>query len=157
MELTTGVVFLMSSLYGAGHASDQMNSMSADMQSGQATTTEQSSSINPMDPTAVEAYVKARSSDAPILVDIARCESTFRQFDSSGNVIRGKVNNADVGVLQINEHYHADEAAKLGMNLYTLEGNVQYAKHLYEKFGTDPWSSSSPCWGKTANALALKN
>ena len=135
----------MSSLYGAGHASDQMNSISADMQSGQATI-EQSTSTDYVDPKAVEAYVKAHSADAPILVDIARCESTFRQFDSTGNVIRGKVDSRDVGVMQINEKYQGPTATKLGYNIYTLEGNVAYAKYLYFREGIKPWVSSSPCW-----------
>jgi len=102
--------------------------------------------VNFLDPKVVEAYVRKSYADEPLLVDIARCESTFRQFDTGGNIIRGKVNKGDIGVMQINEKYHAVDASKLGYNIYTVEGNVAYARYLYEHKGADPWSSSSPCW-----------
>ena len=94
----------------------------------------------------VEAYVREYYKDTPILAEIARCESSFRQFAPDGSVIRGKVNKGDLGVMQINKYYHEDDAAKLGYDLYTIDGNLAYARHLYEKYGTDPWSSSSKCW-----------
>jgi hypothetical protein len=96
----------------------------------------------------VEQYVRAYFADVPIMVNIAYCESRFRQFDKNGDVFRGAVNNQDVGVMQINEHYHLDTAQEENYNLYSAEGNVAYARKLYEKFGTDPWNSSKPCWGK---------
>ena len=103
----------------------------------------------------VEKYVREQFKDEPILVEIARCESTFRQYDKNGGIIRGIVNKGDVGVMQINERYHADEAVKLGLNIYTTEGNVAFAKHLYDKFGSQPWSSSEDCWS-AGNSLAMK-
>jgi hypothetical protein len=144
IELTTGIAFLISSLYGAGQAQAALVPVIniASTSSKQASTTE----ARFLDSKAVEAYVRHASADEPILVDIARCESTFRQFDQNGNIVRGKVNQADVGVMQINEKYHADEATKLGYNIYTVEGNVAFAKYLYDKYGADPWSSSSKCW-----------
>lgn len=106
---------------------------------------------------AVEAYLRNEFIDEPILVDIARCESSFRQFDSEGHVIRGKVNSGDVGVMQINEKYHAEDAVKLGLNIYTIEGNTAFAKHLYHKYGAQPWSASSKCWSRNTSAdIALK-
>jgi hypothetical protein len=95
-----------------------------------------------------EAQVKAYFADAPIMAEIAFCESRFRQYDANGNVLRGVVNSLDVGVLQINEKYHLDTAQKLGLNIHTLEGNMAYAKYLYDTQGTRPWNHSSPCWGK---------
>ncbi|OHA17627.1 MAG: hypothetical protein A2664_03330 [Candidatus Taylorbacteria bacterium RIFCSPHIGHO2_01_FULL_46_22b] len=94
----------------------------------------------------VAAYVKEYFADAPIMMEIARCESTYRQSTLQGSVIRGRVNPADVGVMQINEYYHADTAEKLGIDLHTLEGNLAYAKYLYEKEGVRPWKSSQKCW-----------
>jgi len=100
------------------------------------------------DTRAMEAYLRKQFGDQDaILVDIARCESNLHQFDSSGNIIRGVVNSADIGVMQINERYHDETAAKLGLDLHTVEGNVAYAKHLYEEQGTAPWKSSQKCWG----------
>jgi hypothetical protein len=36
------------------------------------------------------------------------------------------------------------------MDIYSLEGNMAYAKFLYENEGTKPWRSSSKCWESTA-------
>jgi len=96
-----------------------------------------------------EQYVRQYFSDIPVMIQIARCESTFRQLDDDGEVHRGKVNNQDVGVMQINEHYQLQTAQKGNYNIYTLEGNTAYARELYEKQGTAPWNSSKACWGKT--------
>ncbi len=93
-----------------------------------------------------EELVRDYFADTPILVEVARCESTFRQTDSTGKVIRGRVNEYDVGVMQINELYHADKAEELGYDLHTIEGNMAYAKWLYEKESIVPWKSSSRCW-----------
>lgn len=110
--------------------------------------TEQAKVIVLQDRKSVEKYLREQYADTPILVEIARCESTFTQFDSNGNVIRGKINKNDVGVMQINEKYHLDTAKTLGIDLHTIEGNVKYAKHLYDEQGAAPWSASKPCWGK---------
>ena len=95
-----------------------------------------------------EQYVRHYFSDIPIMIQIARCESTFRQLDSDGEVHRGIKNPADVGVMQINEHYHLDTSVKENYDIYTIEGNTAYARKLYEDQGTDPWNSSRACWGK---------
>src|SRR3990167_2446320 len=71
----------------------------------------------------VEQYVREYFADAPIMAEVARCESRFKQFDNDGSI----------------------------------QGNVAYAKYLYEKEGVQPWASSSPCWSKSkvAKQLAL--
>ena len=107
-------------------------------------------------PLTIETYVRNYFADSPILAEVARCESTFRQFDSKGNPIRGLENASDVGVMQINEYYHAERAKKLGLDLYTLEGNMEYAKLLYKTQGTAPWSASKPCWGSHSAEVAMK-
>jgi len=96
----------------------------------------------------VEEYVRQEFADIPIMIDVARCESQFRQFDENGNVLQGYVDNRDTGVFQINTYYHQDTATKLGIDFFTLEGNVEYARYLYEHQGTAPWNASSPCWSK---------
>lgn len=100
----------------------------------------------------VQEYVADYFADAPIMIAIAKCESHFRQYDRSGAVYRGVVNNKDVGVMQVNEYYHAEAAKKLNLDLWTLEGNTAYARYLYEKEGTTPWLSSSACWSKSKHA-----
>ncbi len=103
-----------------------------------------------------EEHVREYFSDIPILVEIARCESTFRHTDSDGNVLRGLVDNSDLGVMQINKRYHAARARELGIDIYTREGNMEYARYLYEKQGVQPWNASRPCWGSTYNELASR-
>ncbi|MFZ2038787.1 MAG: hypothetical protein WAV11_02525 [Minisyncoccia bacterium] len=108
-------------------------------------------------PISFEQYVREYYADQPILAEIAKCESTFRHFMSNGEVLRGIVNNGDVGVMQINERYHKDTATKLGFDLETIDGNLAYAKWLYDKEGTYPWISSSPCWNdKVTSSIAWK-
>lgn len=92
----------------------------------------------------------------PVLGAIATCESNNTQFNDNGTVYRGKVNPKDVGVMQINERYHLKRSKQLGYNIYTLEGNLAYAKELYQEQGVAPWSASAFCWGKTAKLLQAK-
>lgn len=84
----------------------------------------------------------------PIMIEIARCESNFRQFNEDGSVLRGRVNPKDVGIFQINEYYHLENSKHLGFNIYTTEGNIGYALHLYRKNGTRDWKWSQSCWSK---------
>lgn len=101
----------------------------------------------------IKTTVKTYFKDTPVLANIARCESTYQQYNADGTVFRGKINSADVGVMQINEKYHAMRAKNLGIDLYTLEGNLEYGKRLYKEQGVAPWSASRPCWGGTSNAV----
>ena len=108
------------------------------------------------DTMSTEEYIKQYFSDISIMIEIAKCESHFRQFDKDGSVHRGVKNEEDVGVMQINEFYHLDEAEGKNFDIYTLPGNVAYARVLYEREGTTPWNSSKFCWGKYQNKdLAL--
>jgi hypothetical protein len=99
-----------------------------------------------------EAKVRKYFSDIPIMIQVARCESTFRHNLADGSVLRGYVDNRDTGVMQINTYYHEKTAVKLGLDLEVLEDNMAYARYLYERQGTQPWSASSPCWGRTLAA-----
>ncbi len=89
------------------------------------------------------------------MIKVAYCESRFRQFDKDGSLFRGIVNSSDVGVMQINTYYHEKTAKKLGLDLSTIEGNLAYAKNLYEREGTTPWMSSSPCWMTSKSEVAI--
>lgn len=97
----------------------------------------------------IEEYVRNYFSDIPVMIEIAKCESRFRQSDEEGNVLRGEQNTLDRGVMQINEFYHNENSEKLGYDIMTLKGNTSYARALFEKYGVKPWSSSYKCWGKT--------
>jgi hypothetical protein len=109
------------------------------------------------DPKNVEKFIEAYFADIPILQKIAYCESTLRHYNKDGTVRRGKVNAYDVGVMQINELYHAKEAKALGLDLETIDGNVAFARHLYEREGSAPWSSSGKCWNRSTDLAINKN
>jgi hypothetical protein len=83
-----------------------------------------------------------------ILNKISWCESKDRQFNPDGTIFRGKINPKDVGKYQINEYYHLEDSMALGMDIYTLKGNTEYALYLYKKQGTTPWNWSKACWSK---------
>lgn len=107
-----------------------------------------------VEPKTVQETVDEYFKESPILSKVAFCESRYRQFDANGEVLRGVVNPKDVGVMQINEDYHLIDSQKLGLNIHTLEGNLAFAKHLYEKQGVAPWVHSSKCWSK-GESIAL--
>jgi hypothetical protein len=151
IELTTSIAFLMSSLYGSGSTNiaiaSTTNTATARTAADSAATTTQEIA---MDRSAVEDYIKTEYADTPILIAIAQCESNFRQFNPDGSVVRGKIDSHDVGVMQINETYWLGKSKSLGDDIYTIEGNMAYAKYLYAKEGTDPWNSSSKCWSQSS-------
>lgn len=84
------------------------------------------------------------------LQSIAECESSHRQFNASGTPLLGIVNSSDIGIFQINLDLNPLKVVKdkLGFDLSTLEGNIQYAILLYKQNGTQPWSASKNCWSK---------
>ncbi|NUM25251.1 MAG: peptidoglycan-binding protein [Candidatus Buchananbacteria bacterium] len=85
-----------------------------------------------------EKKVREFFADIPSMISIAECESGFRQFNDDGTVLKGS--NLYVGIFQIDEKIHADWAKQLGLDIYTVEGNLGYAKHLYDQSGTRPWA-----------------
>lgn len=94
----------------------------------------------------VEEKVREYFQDIPVMIDIARCESKFRQFTDAGNVLYGGAGGGMVGVYQFYEQIHSGTAKSLGFDLSTLDGNVGYARHLYNEEGTTPWNSAIDCW-----------
>lgn len=103
-------------------------------------------------PENTEAVVREYFKDIPVMIQIARCESTFQHTLADGSVITGRVDNADTGVMQINRRYHERAAVSMDLDLTDIYDNMAYARHLYEKQGTQPWSASAPCWGRTLAA-----
>jgi hypothetical protein len=83
---------------------------------------------------------------------VCSCESSgdpdsgWKQHDKDGNVIRGVINNLDVGSCQINLYYWGDEAESLGFDLNSEEGNIKMANYIYDNYGLTPWNASRHCW-----------
>jgi len=101
------------------------------------------------DPASTESIVRNYFADIPVMIEIARCESTFRHTLSDGSVLQGRVDPADTGVMQINKRYHQKAATAMELNLDDITDNMAYARHLYERQGVQPWSASAPCWNRT--------
>ena len=84
------------------------------------------------------------------LTDGSAVPSSSRQYEN-GKVIIGKFtdpkNGTDIGRYMINS-VHEPEARALGFNLWTDEGNSEYARYLYRREGTGPWSASKSCWNR---------
>lgn len=113
-----------------------------------ATTTVEAEATTVLTTEEVEAKVREYWQDAPVMAKVAYCESTFRHFGENGQALRGRVNSADVGVMQINETVHKATAVKMGLDLEKLDDNLAYARHLYRTQGTAPWVYSAHCWQK---------
>lgn len=137
IEITTAIVLFVSSVFSptSAVAQDMMNSSNTHSQDAIES------------PATLEAYVREYFKETPILAEISRCESTFRQVDKNGEVLRGRVNKSDLGLMQVNTYYHGERASDLGFDLMTVDGNLAYAKYLYNKEGTQPWNASKKCWG----------
>jgi hypothetical protein len=91
---------------------------------------------------------------APIMDRIADCESGNGKPGSATQTRNGQVlisintnGTYDQGKFQINS-IHNKEAASLGDNLATEEGNTAYAHYLYATKGTGDWASSQHCWAR---------
>lgn len=97
--------------------------------------------------------VRTKFADAPVMEHVARCESEFRQFSDSGDPLRGGYGGNMVGVFQIYDAVHRIDAEALGFDIDTLDGNLSYARHLYDYQGTNPWLSSYSCWGDSASSV----
>jgi hypothetical protein len=81
-----------------------------------------------------------------IMYEIAKCESGgVHKID--GEVIRGYIDNDDIGKYQINLRYHDARATEMGLDVFTESDNEEYASYLYDTQGTQPWNASKPCWG----------
>ena len=97
--------------------------------------------------TTIRSKVEQTFGTSSPMVRVAFCESGYRQY-KDGEVLRGVVNPKDVGLLQINEYYHLETSKRLGLNIHTIDGNLAYAKYLFDKNGTRDWNASKPCWNK---------
>lgn len=136
----------------AGQAASTTTPPSTEQQSAQASTTQ--SAFDPYNPDDVGAKVRAYFADTPIMVAVAKCESGFRQYDDVGNPLYGGTGGM-VGVFQEAAAIHGDAAKAMGLDINTLDGNLAYARYLYETSGLTPWLASASCWSPIKSTLRL--
>jgi len=86
----------------------------------------------------VEAKIRQVFPGANVMIDIARCESGLKQYKENFNVVRGGLGGNYIGIFQLAES-HAENARNLGLDIYSVDGNIGYAKVLYDAQGTQPW------------------
>ena len=97
------------------------------------------------DPNAgVEAAVRAAFSDAPDMIAVAKCESGYRQFSAPGAVLRGGSGNGYIGIFQIGERLHRAQASAVGLDIDTVEGNIGFARRMFDAQGSVPWRECVP-------------
>lgn len=121
------------------------------------TTPTTTASTSRQTPAETEKKVREYFADKPVMIEIAKCESKFRQFTDAGNVLRGGSGGMMVGVFQFFESVHTTAAKKLGFDLLTVEGNIGYAKHVYAQSGTTPWVSCVPEVVPVATVMSAAN
>jgi hypothetical protein len=91
----------------------------------------------------VEDAVRFYFADAPVMVDVARCETKFKQYNADGSAYYD-ASRTYIGTFQISEKIHTPRATSMGLNLATLDGNLGYARYLYDTSGTNPWKGCLP-------------
>ena len=84
-------------------------------------------------------------------IAIAKAESSLRQYDPKGSVLRGTENRNDIGALQINERVWGKMAKKEGLDIYELEDNIKMGLIIYKEKGFSPWN-----WSKSNQDKFLK-
>ncbi len=84
-------------------------------------------------------YAHLPAAEAKEMVEIATEESHFHQFNADGSAFTGVEDPADTGVMQINVRENRQDLADWGLDVHTLEGNLEAARRLREKYGVRPW------------------
>ena len=101
----------------------------------------------PLTSAEVEHFVREYFKGTPVMIHIARCESTFRHTNPDGSVLRGDIDPRDIGAMQINLRWHGEALQKGGYNVAKLHDNLRYARKLHRNEGTTPWNASkNSCW-----------
>lgn len=107
-----------------------------------------------IDPATVKGEVEEFFADHPIMVEVARCESTFYHYDpETGKALQNREGSSAIGVFQIMRSYHEKPARERGWDIRDFYGNMEYAYHLYMEQGLRPWEASRKCWGSAYTAI----
>lgn len=146
-SLVLSGVFAPVSLHAQAEATSTASTTSLTVPTLATSTSTTTPSIKPVhNAQEIEARIREYFKDVPVMTEIARCESKFRQYTDGGNVFMGGYGGGMVGIFQIYRDVHKNAAQALGIDINTVEGNLAYARHLHTQSGTGPWVSSMPCW-----------
>lgn len=81
--------------------------------------------------------------EAPIMLEVARCESNLKPNADRSNL------SVDVGLFQINQ-VHLPSLEKLGLDRRDMHDNIAYSRILFDRNGLGDWYMSEHCWAKYA-------
>jgi hypothetical protein len=86
----------------------------------------------------------------PVLLRIAKCESSNNHFDKNGQVLMvgNKNGSVDIGKYQINNRVWGKKAKEMQLDLTLEKDNEAFAMYLYTTLGTVPWIWSQKCWNR---------
>lgn len=100
---------------------------------------------------AISALILQTFPDSPVMLEVAKCESRLRQFNEDGTVLMGGGGGNYIGIFQIGIQW-VDDAQKLDIDVYTVEGNVQFARYLYD---SEIIGRGQPLWRQWECALLI--
>jgi len=110
-----------------------------------------------VDPAYVEAVVRDYFKDIPVMIEIARCESGFRQYEDNGLMVENPSPDSSAsgvyGILYI-KHFKLWSTSP-ETNITTLKGNLAYARKMYMESGTAPWAESESCWSHSQKPILV--
>lgn len=87
----------------------------------------------------------------PVLVQkIIACESQWNPKTVHPNIRQGTTTpwSYDIGLLQINDHFHEAEWDAQGLDMKNPKDNLEFGLKMMKQEGTTPWNWSKWCWGK---------
>ena len=76
--------------------------------------------------------------DISVVMAVVECESHFRQYDASGDVLASPTD--DYGVMQINAHYWYEKAVSMGYDIFSIDGNINMGIFILKTSGIKAWS-----------------
>lgn len=85
------------------------------------------------------------------MLPVAECESNLRQFNTDGSVLMGGGGGNYIGIFQIGIQW-VDLASSMEMDVYTIEGNVAFARWLYN---SEILGRGQPLWRQWECALKI--
>lgn len=96
----------------------------------------------------IDFYANKYGNDVKLMLKIAMAESAGRQFNKDGTILRGQINNKDIGIFQLNEFYWLKKSKELNLDIYSLNGNIEMANWIMKNYGNSPWNWSKNKWDK---------
>jgi hypothetical protein len=89
--------------------------------------------------------IKAVFADAPLMVQVAKCESGLVHREN-GVLFQNSDGSSARGVFQVLMRVHKTQMHKMGLNPEHIDQYLTYVRHLYDQQGLKPWQASKHCW-----------